>query len=135
MATEVADAPAPASTKKRIKPSQIALAIGLGLGLVTGGSGIIATLTQQHDESPITREVFENIPSELRAIFYTVLSALFIGSAYLFSQRIQNWERGQPDRRQTTAKNAKKRAGDYRRGVYMQTLLRDGAAGLMHSFI
>ncbi len=133
MATEVADAPAP--TSRRIKPSQIALGIGLGLGLVTGGSGIVATLTQQHDDSPITREVFENIPAAYRAIFYTVLTVLFIGSAYLFAQRVQNWERGQPDRRTTTAKNAKKRARDFRKGVYMQTLMRDGAAGLMHSFI
>jgi Fe-S oxidoreductase/nitrate reductase gamma subunit len=135
MATEVADAPAPPSTKKRIKPSQIALGIGLGLGLVTAVSGVVATVAQQHDDSPITREVFENIPSAYKAIFYTVLSVLFVGSAYLMSQRVQNWERGQPDRRATTAKNAKKRAGDFRKGVYMQTLMRDGAAGLMHSFI
>ena len=124
-----------APTSKRIKPSQIALGIGLGLGAVTAVSGIVATLAQQHDESEITREVFENIPSAYRAIFYTVLSVLFVGSAYLFAQRVQNWERGQPDRRTTTAKNVKKRAGDFRKGVYMQTLMRDGAAGLMHSLI
>jgi len=120
---------------RRIKPSHIALGIGVGLGLVTGGSGIVATLTQQHDESPITRQVFDNIPSAYRAVFYTVLTVLFVGAAYLFSQRVQNWERGQPDRRATTAKNAKKRATDFRKGVYMQTLLRDGAAGVMHSLI
>ncbi len=133
MATEAADAPV--RSGRRPKASQIAVGVGIGLAVVTAASGIIATLAQQHDESPITREVFENIPSAYRAIFYTVLSVLFVGSAYLFSQRIQNWERGQPDRRATTAKNVKKRAKDFRAGVYMKTLLRDGAAGVMHSFI
>src|SRR4029077_3729479 len=134
-ATEAPTDEQAAPSKVRIKPSQIAIGIGLGLGIVTGASGIIATITQQHDDSPVTRHVFENIPSGFRAIFYTVLSVLFVGSAYLFSQRVQNWERGQPDRRATTAKNAKKRAGDFRKGVYMQTLMRDGAAGVMHSLI
>ena len=49
---------------------------------------------------------------------------------------MKNWERGRaaPTRR-TTAKNAGKRFGDYRAGVYMRTLFRDPAAGLMHSMI
>jgi nitrate reductase gamma subunit len=55
--------------------------------------------------------------------------------AWLFSLRVKNWERGAPDRRATTPKNAKKRAADFRAGVYMQTLLRDRGAGLMHSMI
>ena len=42
---------------------------------------------------------------------------------------------GQPDDRRTTRKNAKRRFRDYRAGVWMQTLLRDPAAGLMHSFL
>jgi hypothetical protein len=46
---------------------------------------------------------------------------------------MKNWERGGPRQRRTTAKNAKRRAGDFRAGVYMQTLLRDPAAGIMHS--
>ena len=40
-----------------------------------------------------------------------------------------------PDNRRTTTKNAKRRFGDFRAGVYMQTLLRDPAAGIMHSLI
>jgi len=52
-----------------------------------------------------------------------------------FADRIRNWERGAPDKRKTTAKNAKRRLADYRSGVYMRTLLRDSAAGLMHSMI
>jgi Fe-S oxidoreductase/nitrate reductase gamma subunit len=52
-----------------------------------------------------------------------------------FSYRFRNWERGGPDRRDLTPKNAKRRLGDFRAGVYMQTLLRDPAAGVMHSLI
>ena len=37
--------------------------------------------------------------------------------------------------RKTTAKNAGRRLKDFRAGVYMQTLLRDRGAGLMHSMI
>ena len=48
---------------------------------------------------------------------------------------MRNWERGQPDRRTTTPKNVKRRLADFRAGVYMQTLLRDPAAGIMHSLI
>ncbi|HVM09478.1 MAG TPA: heterodisulfide reductase-related iron-sulfur binding cluster [Acidimicrobiales bacterium] len=118
-----------------LRPSQIILALGIGLGAVTALSGIFATLMGWHDDSEVTREVFENIPSAFKAIFYTVLSVLFVGVAYLFSQRAQNWERGRPDRRELNARNAKNRVDAYRAGVYMQTLMRDGAAGLMHSLI
>ena len=48
---------------------------------------------------------------------------------------MRNWERGTPDNRRTTIANARRRADDYRAGVYMQTLLRDPAAGIMHSLI
>ena len=45
------------------------------------------------------------------------------------SLRVRNYERGGPDNRRTTKKNAKRRFGDFRSGVWMQTLLRDPAAG------
>ena len=48
---------------------------------------------------------------------------------------MRNWERGQPDDRRTTSKNVAQRLKDFRAGVYMQTLLRDPAAGVMHSLI
>ncbi|HEX7167031.1 MAG TPA: heterodisulfide reductase-related iron-sulfur binding cluster, partial [Acidimicrobiales bacterium] len=123
------------ASRGRVRPSHVILGLGVLLGVITAFSGILATLMGWHDESPVTREVFGNIPSAFKGIFYTVLSMLFVGSAYLFSQRAQNWERGRPDRREINGKNAKRRAGAYRSGVYMQTLLRDGAAGLMHSLI
>ena len=46
-----------------------------------------------------------------------------------------NWERGRPDRRATTGRNLKRRLEDVRAGLYMQTLLREPGAGVMHSLI
>jgi Fe-S oxidoreductase/nitrate reductase gamma subunit len=60
---------------------------------------------------------------------------MIVWGSLRFADRIRNWERGTSDRRRTTAKNAKRRLADYRSGVYMRTLLRDSAAGLMHSMI
>ena len=53
----------------------------------------------------------------------------------MFAARVKNWQRGAPDDRSTNAGNIKRRLADFRAGVYMQTLLRDPVAGLMHSMI
>ena len=45
------------------------------------------------------REVFGNIPSVWKLVFYTVLPVLILYGAVLFSQRVRNWERGAPDNR------------------------------------
>ena len=79
--------------------------------------------------------MFLNIPGPIQVVFYTLLPLLFFWAAWQLSLRARNWERGQPDRRLSTRRNARKRVDSYRRGVYMQTLLRDSAAGLMHSLI
>jgi Fe-S oxidoreductase len=68
-------------------------------------------------------------------VFYTVIPIVIVYGAVLFSQRVRNWERGQPDDRGTTRANAGRRLRDFRSGAYMQTLLRDPAAGIMHSLI
>ena len=122
------------AAKKR-SPSQIAVAIGVFMALLTGVSGIIAAVAQQHGESAISRRVFGNIPSAVQAGFYTALCLLFLAGAFATANRMKNWERGMPDDRRTTRKNAKRRMGDFRSGVYMQTLMRDPAAGIMHSMI
>ena len=62
-------------------------------------------------------------------------SILLVYGAVLFGQRVKNWTRGKPDDRRTTKKNVKRRLSNFRAGVYMQTLLRDPAAGIMHSLI
>jgi Fe-S oxidoreductase/nitrate reductase gamma subunit len=124
-----------ASTPRRIKPTHVALAIGVGFAVVTVVSGITATTFQWHDDSPVQREVFGNIPSAWKAVFYTVLPVLIVYGAVMFANRVKNWQRGGPDARATTKKNVGQRLKDFRAGVYMQTLLRDPAAGVMHSLI
>ena len=79
--------------------------------------------------------VFVNIPSAWKAVFYTVLPVLIVYGAVVFSWRVRNWERGAPDDRRTTRANVGRRLADFRAGVYMQTLLRDPVAGVMHSLI
>jgi Fe-S oxidoreductase/nitrate reductase gamma subunit len=120
---------------RRIKPYQLAVGLGVLVALVTIASGAAATALQFHDDSATTREVFVNIPSAWKLVFYTVLPVALVYGAVLFSYRVRNWERGQPDNRRTTARNVKRRLRDFRAGVYMQTLLRDPAAGIMHSLI
>jgi len=120
---------------KRLRPYQLSIAIGIGMGVFTLTSGIIPQFTKWHGDSPISREVFDGIPGPLQAAFYTILPIMLVWGSFQFADRVRNWERGAPDRRRTTPKNAKKRLADYRAGVYMKTLLRDAGAGLMHSMM
>jgi Fe-S oxidoreductase/nitrate reductase gamma subunit len=130
-----ASAPSTENGKKRFRPHQLSIAIGIGMGTFTLMSGIVPQFTKWHGTSEVSREVFEGIPGPLKVAFYTILPAMLVWGSFRFADRVRNWERGAPDRRRTTPKNAKKRLADYRAGVYMQTLLRDSAAGLMHSLI
>ena len=74
-------------------------------------------------------------PARCRSPSTRVIPVLIVYGAFAFAERVRNWERGGPDRRRTTPKNVKRRLADFRAGVYMQTLLRDPAAGIMHSLI
>ncbi len=118
-----------------LKASQLWLGVGLLVAMVTVLSGIAAAVFQFHDESEIQREVFVNIPGSFKLAFYTVVPVLLIWGSLQLSYRVKNWERGAPDRRATTPKNLKKRLADFRAGVYMQTLMREPGAGIMHSLI
>jgi Fe-S oxidoreductase/nitrate reductase gamma subunit len=120
---------------RKLRPHHLILGFWLVLAGAFGLSGVVSTITQQHDDSPVSRQVFGNIPGAWKLALYclTVVVLSYIGVQ--FSNRFRNWERGGPDRRRITLKNAKRRAGDFRAGVYMQTLLRDPAAGVMHSLI
>jgi Fe-S oxidoreductase len=132
------DAPASAELQvptRRFRPHHLALGLGLGFALVTVLSGIAATVLQWHDDAEVQREVFDNIPSALRLAFYTVVPIALVWGAVQFSYRMRNWERGTPDRRPTTVRNAKRRLADLRSGLWMRTLLREPGAGIMHSLI
>ncbi len=127
--------PPPGNNRSRIKPHQLVIAIGCFMGLFTIVSGILPQITEWHDDETPSRAVFEGIPGALQVAFYTVIPVLLVWGAIVFADRVRNWERGAPDRRRTTTKNVKRRLTDFRAGVYMRTLLRDSAAGLMHSMI
>ena len=123
------------NSRPRLRPYQISIALGVGIGVFTMISGIVPQITKWESDSPIQRHVFEGIPGALQIAFYTVIPMMLIWGSLRFADRIRNWERGAPDRRKTTRTNVKRRLADYRAGVYMRTLLRDSAAGLMHSMI
>jgi Fe-S oxidoreductase/predicted flap endonuclease-1-like 5' DNA nuclease/nitrate reductase gamma subunit len=120
---------------KRVRPHHLVLGLGVAVAVFTALSGVAATVFDQHGDSEIHREVFGNIPAAIKVVFYTVIPLLIIWGAWNFSLRVRNWTRGQPDNRATTRQNVHRRAGDLRAGLYMQTLMRDPAAGIMHSLI
>jgi Fe-S oxidoreductase/nitrate reductase gamma subunit len=120
---------------RRLKPHQVVFGTGVLVALFTLASGVVPALTHWHDHSTIRREVFINVPTAVKVAFYAAVSTMLLLVGWLASLRVRNYERGGPDDRRTTRKNAERRARDYRRGVWMQTLLRDPAAGVMHSCI
>jgi Fe-S oxidoreductase len=133
--SEAAPEAAPASPA-RFRPHKIAIWLGIAIAVFTALSGIVPQFTDWHNDNAWHREVFGGIPGALQIAFYTVIPVVLVWGAFRFAERMKNWERGRPaPTRRTTADNAKRRFGDFRAGVYMRTLLRDPAAGLMHSLI
>ncbi|MGB3734811.1 MAG: (Fe-S)-binding protein [Ilumatobacter sp.] len=124
-----------AAAKARVKPNQLALVLFTAVALFTLVSGIIPQITKWKSDSEIHRVVFTNIPGPLQIAFYTIVPVLLVWTGIMFANRMKNWERGAPAQRKTTTKTAPQRLKDFRAGVYMQTLLRDAGAGLMHSMI
>ena len=118
-----------------MRPHHAIIGLGVLIALFTAASGVVASIAQFHDDSPITREVFENIPGSIKFTFYVVIPIVLIYGSVLFANRVKNWGRGTPDNRATNKTNAKTRFSNFRSGVYMKTLLRDPAAGVMHSLM
>jgi Fe-S oxidoreductase/nitrate reductase gamma subunit len=120
----------------RLRPHHLAIGLGVGIAAFTAVSGVLPLITGWHNDNEHHRVVFVNIPGPLKLAFYTIIPVVIVWGAFQFADRMKNWERGGPaPTRATTRKNAKRRFGDFRAGVYMQTLLRDSGAGLMHSMI
>src|SRR5215831_17962008 len=117
------------------KAHQVVLGIGIAMFFFVIASGIMPAITGWHDNSAIQREVFVDVPTAMKVAFYAAVATMLLVVAWLASLRVQNYERGLPDNRRTTRKNAKRRSEDFRAGVWMQTLLRDPAAGAMHACI
>lgn len=126
---------------KRFRPRHIALVIGFGFAAITFLSWVAEKLWAEEwqeeylHEHATTRPYFGNIPHAVSTAFYFVTIAAIVYGAIAFSNRMRNWERGAPESRTTRKDNIEKRAKRLRAGLYMQTLLRDPAAGIMHSLI
>ena len=117
------------------KPHVAVLIVGVLVALFTIASGLAPRITEWTEGSHVTRHDFVNIPDPMYWAFYITAAVMLFVCAWLVSQRVRNYQRGQPDDRRTTKRNLHRRLADFRAGVWMQTLLRDPAAGLMHSFI
>jgi Fe-S oxidoreductase/nitrate reductase gamma subunit len=119
-----------------LKPHHLAIALGIAIAVFTVISGVVPLITEWHNDNAVHREVFGGVPGALQVAFYTVVPVVIVWGAIRFADRMKNWERGRPaPTRRTTTANAPRRFGDFRAGVYMRTLLRDPAAGVMHSMI
>jgi Fe-S oxidoreductase/nitrate reductase gamma subunit len=117
------------------KPHVFVLAVGVAVALFTIASGVAPRITEWADDTRVTRHDFQNVPDAMYWAFYITAAVMLFVCAWLVAQRVRNYQRGQPDDRRTTRHNLHRRLGDFRAGVWMQTLLRDPAAGLMHSLI
>jgi len=135
MSTQTDNDTATSTSDRRLKPHQLSLGLGIGMGAFILVSGVLPQITGWKNDNAVHRTVFVNIPGPLQIAFYTVIPVMVVWGAFRFADRMRNWERGAPAKRRTTTKNVKRRAADFRAGVYMRTLLRDSAAGLMHSMI
>ena len=126
----------PTPSPAGFQPHKLAIWLGVGIAVFVAISGVLPQVTDWHNDNAIHREVFGGVPGALQLAFYTVVPVVIVWGAFRFAERMKNWERGRPaPTRRTTAGNAKRRAADFRAGAYMRTLLRDPAAGLMHSMI
>ncbi len=117
--------------RRRLTPSGALLALAFVAFLATMLLWWLGTLPG-HVEFDVGREIFGNIPAAVVAMFYIGIGAFLATSLYLFSLRARNWERGGEDDRSGRWGERLKRMVD---GLLMKTLLRERAAGLMHSMI
>jgi len=133
-------------TLREFGTEKIVVSIGLFAGFFVILSGIMPEITgweriycTNEPSNPecvrVTREVFEGIPRPMIAAFYMSVSAALICSFWLFAQRTKNYTRGKSDNRSTTRENLRRRIAGLYAALSMKTLMRDRAAGLMHSFI
>ena len=78
----------------RPKPHQLVLAVGVLVVVFTLGSGIVPRITEWHDDSPISRPDFINVPDPVYWLFYAVAATMLFAVAWLVSIRVRNYERG-----------------------------------------
>ena len=64
--------------KPSIRPHHAIIGLGVLIALFTALSGVAAPVFKFHDDSPITREVFENIPGSIKFAFYLLIPLMLI---------------------------------------------------------
>jgi Fe-S oxidoreductase len=121
--------------RPHLRPSNLVLAAAALGAAFTAASGIIGAVHDVADPHTVSRQVFVGIPGPLRTAFYAAVCTTLLVAGWLFARRAENWERGGPESRATTAANRSRRIRELRRGLEMRTLMRDPAAGIMHSLI
>jgi Fe-S oxidoreductase len=129
--TDTATGEATERTQRRVTAAGVMYALAAAS---VAGTLLLWWLGSLPDEPDVEvgRHVFGNIPSVVVAIFY-MSAAAFLGLAvYLFALRVKNWGRGSGEDR---TRLWKRRLHAAREGLQMRTLLREPAAGLMHSAI
>ncbi len=124
----------PTPSRARPRPSQVVLGLSTLFAAATAASGIVGGV-ETHRPLPVSRPVFWDIPPAMQVGFYVGVCTAILAAGWMLSQRVANWERGQPDRRVTTRRNLRRRVDALWRGLTMRTLWRDPAAGMMHSLI
>ena len=117
--------------RRKFTASEVLVALGVMIAIGTLGSWFLGQFPG-HAESDISREVFVNIPTALKAVFYVAVAAFIYLTLYLFSLRAKNWQRGSEDRR---TGRWKERVAALGGSLVMKTLMRDRWAGLMHSMV
>ena len=141
MSTSVASPPVEPATAtaghRRLRPHQLVLGLGVVAGLFTlAVRRPPAAAPSWHDDSPISREVFGGIPGPLAArLLHGDPGAARVRRVRSSPTASGTGSGARPTAAARRPKNAKRRLADFRAGVYMQTLLRDPAAGIMHSLI
>jgi hypothetical protein len=54
-------------------------------------SGVVPAITGWHDNSPVQREVFVNVPTALKVAFYGAVATMLLVVAWLASLRVGNY--------------------------------------------
>ena len=125
-----------AAAARRVRPSDVVLAIWVGFAIVTIVSGVTGVIFEFHDDSAgVTARSSAASPARCDSRSTSSPRCSSSPAAVLFWQRVRNWERGAPDDAPPPRRTSSGASRDFRAGVYMQTLLRDPAAGVMHSLI
>ena len=119
---------------KRLKPHQLSLGLGIGMGAFILLSGVLPQITHWHNENEVHRTVFGNILASPSRALHPDSSDGGVGRIR-FADRMKTgsavrWRNVAPPQKTSSAAPPISLAG-----VYMRTLLRDSAAGLMHSMI